>query len=125
MEDQPTRTTPRGLAAVADRFRGLPHDWQLVLVGAAAAPGLVLVGLLVGLIEGGLLPGACRGLACLYLGLVLGYAGVVAGVWAVVALVVHLTRRRWPTAAARTWVLRVLAALGWAIPLLPVAVAFS
>lgn len=75
-----------------------------------------------GLVEGGLLPWACRGLACLFTAVVLMYgAGLVVG-WGVIGVIVHLTRQRWPTSTLRTWVLRGLATISWAVALYPIVV---
>lgn len=101
------------------RLASLPPDWQAVVVGAASAPALLVLGLVIGVVEG-LIPG-CEGLACLYGGLVLGYSGALLLVWGVIALVVAATRRRWPRSSARTWVVRLLALLSWALLLWPVA----
>lgn len=126
MQDGPTDPAGgRGHPTVVDRLRRLPQDWRWVLVGAAAAPGLVLVGFVIGSLEGGLLPWACQGLACLFAGLVLGYAGLLAVVWGLLALVVRWTRRRQSASRLRTWVLRVLGVLSWVVALLPVVIALS
>lgn len=109
----------------AEREQDPDHELRAVLAGAAAAPILVLLGSGVGLAEGGLLPGACQGLACLFSALVLLAAGVVAGTWLVVWAVVHLARRRWPRSRWRLWLLRSLALLSWAPVLWLVVVALE
>lgn len=87
---------------------------RAAIVGVAAAPALVLFAGVVGMVEGGLLPGACQGLACLFTGIVLGAAGVIIVVWFVVWLGIRVTRRRWPHARWRLWAVRILAAVSWA-----------
>lgn len=82
---------------------------------------LVMAGLIVGIVEGSLLPGDCEGLACLFTTVVLMYAGIVVGVWLLVGVAVAAARRRWPTSTWRLWALRVLAVLSWA-PLVGLAV---
>lgn len=89
-------------------------EWRASTWGVGGAIALLLGGLIVGLVEGNLLPGECEGLACLFTGIVLGYAGVVLAVWIVVGVSLAIARQRWPTSAWRLWVLRVLAALSWA-----------
>lgn len=83
-------------------------------MGVAAAPVLVLFAVVVGVVEGGLLPGACQGLACLFTGVVLGAAGVIVAVWFVVWLGIRAARRRWPHVRWRLWAVRILAAVSWA-----------
>lgn len=97
-----------------DRLRDLDDDWRAVAAGAAAAPTLALVGLLVGSLAGGLLPGDCRGLACVYLHVLLLYSGALLGLWALIWTVTALARQRWPRSRVRVWVLRILAALSYA-----------
>lgn len=96
-----------------------------MLAGAAAAPALVLVGLAVGFVEGGLLPGDCRGLACIFTGILLTYAGLLLALWVVFAGVLALARRRWPRSSWRLALLRVLAAASWLLPLAPVVLALT
>ena len=86
---------------------------RAALWGAAAAPALVLLGLGVGVVEGGLLPGACQGLACLFNAIVLFAAGAVAAAWLLIWFVVRLLRRRWPASTCRVWFLRFLALVSW------------
>ena len=81
--------------------------------GVAGAGALVLGGLIIGLVEGNLLPGDCQGLACLFGAVILGYAGAVAAVWLVVGTAVAFARRRWETSTWRLWALRILAVLSW------------
>lgn len=89
-------------------------EWKALTWGVGGALALLAGGLLVGLVEGNLLPGDCQGLACLFTGLVLAYAGAVIGVWIVAGIAVGLARKRWPASAWRLWTLRVLAVLSWA-----------
>lgn len=88
-------------------------EWRALAAGVSGAVALVIAGAVVGLIEGGLLPGACRGLSCLFTGIVLGYAGLVLATWLVVGVGVSLARRRWPASTWRTWAMRALAAASW------------
>ena len=89
-------------------------EWKALAFGVGGALALLVGGLIVGLIEGNLLPGDCQGLACLFTGLVLGYAGIVLAVWIVAGIAVRLARKRWPASSWRLWTLRVLAVLSWA-----------
>lgn len=102
------------MTSLADRFRTLDPEWRAAVAGASAAPLLVLAGLVIGLVEGGLLPLACQGLGCVFTAVVLLYAGIVAGVWLIVWVVVRLARRRWPEVTWRLWLLRVLAVASYA-----------
>lgn len=95
-------------------WRRLTPDWRAAVLGALAVPGLIVVGAVIGWAEG-LLPWSCRGLECIFTGLVLGYAAVMLLVWAVAAGVIALTRRRWPVSAVRMTTVRVLAAASWAV----------
>ena len=91
----------------------LDAERRASIAGVAAAPTLLLLALLVGLVEGGLLPTACQGLACLYSALVsMAVAGILV-VWLLVWFVLRLTRRRWPRSNTRLWLLRLLAVLSW------------
>lgn len=99
--------TVRELWAAADR------EWRTVVLGAAAAVALVAGGLIAGAVEGGLLPGRCRGLACLFTTVVVVYSLAIASVWLVAALILAAARRRWPDVGWRVWVLRGLAVLSW------------
>lgn len=94
--------------------RPLDPERRSIVAGAVAAPAVLLIGLVIGLIEGGLLPGACQGLACLFSTLVFGAASVIAVTWLVAWFVVRLAQRRWPTSTWRLWVLRVVAVVSWA-----------
>ena len=94
-------------------FRTLHPDWRAALVGAAAAPTLTLVGLVVGVIEGGLLPGVCQGLACLYTAMVLLYSAGILVAWSVIAIVTAATRRRWEGSTVRTRILQLLAGISY------------
>lgn len=96
-----------------DWFGELDGDWRAAVVGALAAPVLVVTGIGVGAIEGGLLPQDCQGLACIYLAIVLLYAGGLLAVWAAVSGIVALSRRRWPGSPVRLRILQVLAALSY------------
>lgn len=89
-------------------------DWRAVIGGALAAPTLVVLGLLAGWLEGGLLPGDCQGLACIYLHVLLLYGAGLLGVWVLLGAVTALTRERWPRSTARVVILRVLAVLSYA-----------
>jgi len=89
-------------------------EWKALAWGVGGAVALLAGGLLVGLIEGNLLPGDCQGLACLFTSVVLAYAGVIVGIWVVAGIAVGLARRKWPTSTWRLWTLRVLAVLSWA-----------
>lgn len=97
-----------------DGLGSLDPERRAALVGVAAAPALVLFALVVGIVQGGLLPGACQGLGCLFSGLVLGATGVIVGVWLVAWLGVRAARRRWPHVGWRLWALRILAGASWA-----------
>jgi hypothetical protein len=88
-------------------------EWRALAAGVSGAVALVLGGLVVGLIEGNLLPGSCRGLVCLYTGIVLGYTGLVLAVWILVGAGVALAKRRWPMPTWRIWALRALAVASW------------
>ena len=72
-------------------------EWRALAWGVGGALALLEGGLLVGLIQGNLLPGDCQGLACLFTGLVVAYAGAVVGVWLVAGIAVSLARKRWAT----------------------------
>lgn len=100
-------------------------EWQALAAGLGGAIAVLLVGTVIGLVEGNLLPGDCQGLACLFTGIVLGYSGLVAAVWVVVGVAVALARRRWPTSTWRLWTLRILAVLSWAPVVWLVALAFE
>jgi hypothetical protein len=89
-------------------------EWKALGWGVGGALALLVGGLLVGLIEGNLLPGDCQGLACLFTGLIVAYAGAVVGIWIVAGIAVALARKRWPTSNRRLWAVRVLAVLSWA-----------
>lgn len=91
------------------------HDpeWRAVGWGLGGAAALVLGGLVLGLVQGGLLPWDCEGLACLFTTVILMYAGIVLGIWLVAGLALALARRRWPISTWRLWTLRVLASLSW------------
>ncbi len=92
----------------------LDGDWRAAVAGALAAPVLVVVGLIVGAIEGGLLPwDDCQGLACVYLAVVLMYSGGILAIWAVVSGIVVLARRRWPESRVRRRILQLLAGLSY------------
>lgn len=101
--------------AIQDRVGHQPRDPEqsALLVGFVAAPLLLILGFVIGLLEGGLLPGACQGLACLFNGLVIGAAAVITVTWLVLWAVVRLARRRWPRSTWRLWALRVLAVASW------------
>lgn len=96
-----------------DRVRRLDPDWRAVLIGALAAPVLTVVGSVGGWLSGGLLPGDCQGLACVYLHVLLLYSAALLGVWALVATLTALARQRWPWSRARLVLLRVLAGLSY------------
>ncbi len=102
-------TTPKETGSFFD-----DPEWRTLSWGVAGAFALVLGGLIAGLVEGGLLPGECEGLACLFTTVVLGYAGIVVAVWIIVGLAVALARKRWPRSTWRLWALRALALLSWA-----------
>src|SRR6056297_413277 len=76
---------------------------RAMLAGAVAAPVLLALGIIIGLVEGGLLPGTCQGLACLFSGLVFGATATIALVWLVLWVAVRLARRRWPRPPWRLW----------------------
>lgn len=97
--------TPPGTTLSAER--------RALRVGVAAAPALALLGVGIGLVEGGLLPGACEGLACLFGTLVLATTAVVAVVWLLVWGMVRLHRRHHASSSRRLALLRVLAGLSW------------
>jgi len=86
---------------------------RAMLAGALAAPVLLALGLVIGLVEGGLLPGTCQGLACLFSGLVFGATATIAVVWLVLWVAVRLARRRWPRSTWRLWALRIVAVASW------------
>lgn len=88
-------------------------EWRAAAWGIAGAVALLLGGLVVGLVQGNLLPGDCQGLACLFSGLILGYAGVVLVIWVLAGVAIALARKRWPTSTWRLWLIRGLAALSW------------
>lgn len=102
-----------------DRFRQMHADHRAAAVGAGAAPALVVVGLIAGAREGSL-PGSCEGLDCLWFGFVALMAAAMLCIWAIVAGVAALTRRRWPGSTARLWLLHLLAAASWAAVPLPI-----
>jgi len=95
--------------------RGLFEDpeWQAAIAGVVAAPVLIVLGVMIGLVEGGLLPGACQGLACVFSALVFGAVAVITVTWLVLWGTVHLARRRWPGSTWRLWALRAVALLSW------------
>jgi|SRR6056297_157341 len=93
--------------------RPLDPEWRSIIAGAVAAPVLLLIGLVIGLVEGGLLPGTCQGLACLFSALVVGAASVIAVTWLVLWVAVRAARRRWPHSTWRLWALRVVAVVSW------------
>jgi hypothetical protein len=95
-------------------FRSADPEWRAALLGMAAAPTLVLFALVVGIVEGELLPGACQGLGCVFSGLVIVMAAVSVGVWFVVWLGIRSLRRRWPQVGWRLWAVRLLAVVSWA-----------
>ena len=97
-----------------DRATAADQERRAAVVGVSAAPTLALLTLLVGAVEGGLLPGACEGLGCLFGAIYLGATGVVLVVWLVTWPAVRAARRRWPEVGWRVWLLRVLAAASWA-----------
>lgn len=103
------------MGEVGNRGKPLSADpeWRALAAGVSGAIAILLVGAVIGLVEGNLLPSECQGLACLFTGIVLGYAGVVAAIWTVVGVAVALARRRWPTSTGRLWALRILAVLSW------------
>lgn len=98
-----------------DRAHHPPPDaeWRALLAGVLAAPVLLVLGVVVGLVEGGLLPWACEGLACLFNSLVLGATAIIAVTWLVLWVVVRLARRRWPRSTLRLWILRLVAVVSW------------
>jgi hypothetical protein len=86
---------------------------RAMLAGSIAAPVLLALGTVIGLVEGGLLPGACQGLACLFSGLVLGATLTIAVVWLLLWAAVRVARRRWPRSTWRLWALRTVAVVSW------------
>lgn len=99
--------------ALTDRLPDLDRDWRAVAAGLGAAPTLVAVGLLAGWAQGGLLPGDCRGLACVYLQVLLLYGAALLGLWILVATLTALARQRWPRSTTRSTVLRALALVSY------------
>lgn len=93
-------------------FLGDP-EWRALAWGVGGAFAFLLGGLVVGLVQGGLLPGECQGLACLFTTVIIMYTGIVLAVWLVAGTAVVLARRRWPVSTWRLWTLRVLALLSW------------
>jgi hypothetical protein len=81
--------------------------------GSIAAPVLLVLGTAIGLVEGGLLPGDCQGLGCLFGGLVFSATLIIAVVWLLVWGAVRLAQRRWPRSTWRPWALRALAVVSW------------
>lgn len=102
-----------------DGFRQMHADHQAAAVGTGAAPALVVVGLIAGIIEGSL-TGSCEGMECLWFGFVALVAAAMLGTWAIVVGVAALTRRRWTDSTVRLWLLRLLAAASWAAVPLPI-----
>lgn len=98
--------------ASSTSFLGDP-EWQALTWGVGGALAFLVGGLIVGVAQGGLLPGECEGLACLFTTVILMYAGIVLVVWLFAGVAVALARRRWPESTWRLWTLRVLAALSW------------
>jgi hypothetical protein len=86
---------------------------RTMLVGSAAAPVLFVLGVLIGLVEGGLLPGDCQGLGCLFGGLVFSATLAIAVVWLLLWTAVRFARRRWPRSTWRLWALRAVALVSW------------
>lgn len=69
-----TAHPPNSVAGSPRSFFDDP-EWRALSWGVGGAVALVLGGLIVGLVQGNLLPGDCQGLACLFTTVVLGYAG--------------------------------------------------
>ena len=84
-----------------------------MVTGVAAVPATLLVGAGIGFIQGGLLPGACQGLACLYPAIVALGAAAVAALWLVLGTVRAMTRRRRPNSTVRLRTLQVAAVVSW------------
>lgn len=99
--------------AFIDRLPDLDADWRAVGAGAGAAPALLVTGLVAGWVEGGLLPGDCQGLACVYLQVLLLYSAALLGLWILVATLTALARQRWPRSTSRLTMLRGLALLSY------------
>ena len=73
-------------------------------------------GVVLGFVQGGLLPWECQGLACLFTQVILMYTGIVVAVWLVAGIALALARRRWPRSQWRLGGLRLLALSSW-VPL--------
>jgi hypothetical protein len=97
------------------------RERRLLFLGAASAPALVSVGLLVLALTGDSLPSDCRGLACLAVPLLVSYGGALLLCWLVVAAGVRLLRRRTGASPTRAAVLRGLVGLSWVVAAAPVA----
>ena len=107
MQREMTKSTDSSTSFLSD------PEWQALAWGVGGAVAFLLGGLIVGIVQGGLLPGECEGLACVFTTVILMYTGIVLGVWLVAGVAVALARRRWPESTWRLWVLRGLAVLSW------------
>ena len=94
-------------------FRELDPDWQACWIGALGAPSLFVIGIVVGEIEGGLLPWDCEGMACLFFAVLVLYSGALLAIWLLLTAITALTRRWWPESEVRTRSLRILAGLSY------------
>lgn len=81
------------------------HDpeWRAVGWGLGGALAFLGGGVVLGFVQGGLLPWECQGLACLFTQVILMYTGIVVAVWLVAGIALALARRRWPRSQWRLW----------------------
>lgn len=108
----PVRHTAR-MRSPIQWFADLDGDWRAVVVGLLGAPTLFGTGLVIGAVEGGLLPGACEGLTCLYFGVLVGYSLLLLAGWGVLAGITALARRFASRSRLRLRVLQVVAAASY------------
>ncbi|MDX1657190.1 MAG: hypothetical protein R3343_00070 [Nitriliruptorales bacterium] len=102
------------MRGVRDWFAALDPDWRATVVGALAAPALFLTGIVLGQLEGNLLPWNCEGMSCLFFAVLVVYSGGLLLIWGVIAAITALTRARWPRSRFRTRLLQGLAIVSYA-----------